>query len=143
MRKIIAVLFFTLLTSCALLPREEKFVNPIFYETILGKKQIRLTPTQYYVENQYGYHTSAKCEMLENLEDRITLKCLFMPADPNNEEELIIVSSNEKPLYMIKTYIIMPNLQDGKYTIEEQTYFDENKRGLAHTYYHVNPDKKL
>ncbi len=144
MRKLIVVLCFVLLTSCALLQREERFVNPIFYETFPGKEQIRLMPTKYYVENRYGYHTSAKCEMLENLEDRITLKCLFMPADPNNEEELIIVGSDDTPKTWTRTYVIWPeqNHKSGTTIVEYSYYEDEEDWCSRHPYITVSPERK-
>ncbi len=149
MRKIITVLCFALLTSCALWQREERFVNPIFYETMeeIGYEYstIKLTPTTYYIKNFYGYHTSAECEMLENLEDRITLKCLFMPADPNNEEELIIVGSDDTPKIWTQTYIIWPeqNHKSGTTIVEYSYYESEEDWCSRQPYITVSPEKKL
>ena len=76
MKKYLLILI-GLLSACAI--KEEKFVNPIFYKTMepISKMvwQTRLTPTEMYVNNGYGYSETEKCKLLENTETKIVMYC--------------------------------------------------------------------
>ena len=76
MKKYLLILI-GLLSSCAI--KEEKFVNPIFYKTMEPISQMvwqtRLTPTEMYVNNGYGYSETEKCKLLENTETKIVMYC--------------------------------------------------------------------
>jgi len=140
MKKIIIALCL-ILTACALPKKEEKFVNPIFYNKLIGKwrkEQIHITPRTYYIQNDEGYFTNAKCSLLENTETSVTLKCLFMPANPKNKKELIIVLHNEKPALWIMKFTILPNADTSHITIKEQSYYNGDKEFLSTTEYTVD-----
>lgn len=68
-----------LLLSCAT-PEEERFVNPVFYETMKPISrtvwETHITPTSKMEISSTGYIETAKCEMLKNTEDTVSLKCI-------------------------------------------------------------------
>ena len=69
-----------LLSACRSAPAEEKFVNPLFYETLEPISRIAwttyLSPTQIRITNE-GYELIKTCEMLENTFEKVSLKCSF------------------------------------------------------------------
>ena len=87
------VLFCTMVVwataACSLFgPREEKFVNPLFYKQILpasrNAREMFLTPTMLMYSNSVIYTkndthkdgwTVLPCELLENEKDYIVMKC--------------------------------------------------------------------
>ena len=70
-------------TSCSLfnLNKEEKFVNPVFYEKLSPvSKNTRptfLTPTSVTTIDLYGKEDVGRCKMLENTPMFVTLDCTF------------------------------------------------------------------
>ena len=59
---------------------------------------------------------------------KVTLKCLHLPHNKNNKNELIIVGENNKPTYWTRIYILAPKNEqtekNGKFITEY--YYDEN-----------------
>ena len=110
MRKIVLILGLLLNFNLAHAEQIEKFVNPLFYKTLYGMATkgdtIKITPNSYYVKNYYGYEASAKCELLENKMDKVVLKCLHLPPDPNNKKELHLVGYPEIPVSWIYKFVI-------------------------------------
>ena len=98
MKKYLLILI-GLLSSCAI--KEEKFVNPIFYKTMepISKMvwQTRLTPTEMYVDNGYGYSETGTCKLLENTETKIVMHCIR----PSHQKEINLIYGFEL-LYPIK-----------------------------------------
>ena len=133
MKKLIA-LFTILLTSCTSVKKDE-FVNPIFYNKMVGTytkyDTVQITPTSYHITNFYGYQAKAECELLENTWEKVTLKCLHLPHDKNNENELIIVGEDDEPTYWTRIFILAPEDEqtekNGKfitrYTYDENSYW--------------------
>ena len=110
MRKIVLILGLLLNFNLAHAEQIEKFVNPLFYKTLYGMATkgdtIKITPNSYYVKNYYGYEASAKCELLENKMDKVVLKCLHRPSDPNNKKELHMVGPDEISVSWIYKFVI-------------------------------------
>ena len=98
MKKYLLILI-GLLSACAI--KEEKFVNPIFYKTMepISKMvwQTRLTPTEMYVDNGYGYSETGTCKLLENTETKIVMHCIR----PSHQKEINLIYGFEL-LYQIK-----------------------------------------
>ncbi len=105
MRKLITVLCFVLLTSCALWPREERFVNPIFYKPLEGLKYnpdlYKIRPNKLFMQNFYGYNTTVDCDMLENTMETVVLKCLHTPEPPGALE----IAGDTPGIWTYKFYI--------------------------------------
>lgn len=80
MKKSIFILFSIYLVACAGKPQEQRFVNPLFYETLEPISRIawqtKLTPTQAILSNA-GYTDIRDCELLENTQDSVSLKCQY------------------------------------------------------------------
>lgn len=110
MEKIFLILTMVLNFNFAYADELPKFKNPIFYKTLYGMATkgdiINITPTEYHVRNYYGYETYAKCELLENEINKVVLKCLHLPANPNNKKELIMVKSDGIPTSWTYEFVI-------------------------------------
>lgn len=69
-----------LLSACTGAAQEQKFVNPLFYEKlepVSGRSWVTyLTPTQFKKSNA-RYDKVGTCELLENTQDKISLKCTW------------------------------------------------------------------
>ncbi len=69
-----------LLTACANTAQEQKFVNPMFYEKLDPVSSISwttyLTPTKMR-KIRAGYEKTYDCELLENTQDKVSLKCTW------------------------------------------------------------------
>ena len=122
MKKYLLILI-GLLSACAI--KEEKFVNPIFYKTMepISKMvwQTRLTPTEMYVNNGYGYSETEKCKLLENTETKIVMYCevyshqehiktiygfeLLYPIKDNELEVLQTYWSQGEEEYVARSYL--------------------------------------
>ncbi len=78
-KKILLFPITLLLLSCAT-PEDERFVNPVFYETMEPISRMswetHITPTSKMEISSNGYIETAKCKMLENTEDTVSLKCI-------------------------------------------------------------------
>lgn len=77
--KKIGIMFFALaITSCANKIEEQKFVNPLFYETLqpLSTQSWRtnITPTSM-TRNNKGTVLKQKCTLIENTMEAVTLQC--------------------------------------------------------------------
>ena len=76
------VLFMTVvccLVCTAQAAEDEEFVNPLFAEILeplsRGTWQTTLTPTKRVINNKLGSSREENCELLENTQTSITLKC--------------------------------------------------------------------
>lgn len=111
MKKLIAILCFAL-TACALPLKEEKFVNPIFYKPMEGlaynPELYKIRPNKLFEQNFYGYNTTADCDMLENTENTVVLKCLHTPEPPNHLQ----IADDIPTLRIYKFYIWPEEEQD-------------------------------
>ena len=128
MKKYLLILI-GLLSACAV--NEEKFVNPMFYKTMepISKMvwQTRLTPTEMYVDNGYGYSETGTCKLLENTETKIVMHCIR----PSHQKEINLIYGFEllypikdNRLKVLKTYK-SPNINsDGSY---DYLYIDTSK----------------
>ena len=72
-------LFLVLLTACSLFQKkEERFVNPLFYETLYPisntDTEKRLTPTKIYSKS---VDPELDCQLLENNQTEVVLSCLI------------------------------------------------------------------
>ena len=133
MKKLVFV--FTILLSACSSVKKDEFVNPIFYNKMIGTyteyDTVQITPTSYHITNFYGYQAKAECELLENTWEKVTLKCLHLPHDKNNENELIIVGEDDEPTYWTRIFILAPEDEqtekNGKfitrYTYDENSYW--------------------
>lgn len=114
---------------------EERFVNPLFYKGMINFRKepnfVKITPTSYYIQNCYGYRTSARCEMLKNTEDIVILKCLHLPEDRNDEQALIITGYDNKPQIWTYKFLIrwkeFQTSKEGTYVREISYYQDEKE----------------
>ncbi len=141
MKKLITILII-FLSACTSVKKDE-FVNPIFYGEMVGYYTeydiIKITPTSYHITNYYGYKAKADCELLENTWEKVTLKCLHLPHDENNEQELIFVLPNEEPTYWTYEFVIVSEEIENKTNeihILQYSYFKDEKdwssrRGFA------------
>lgn len=149
MKKILGLCLFLAVTGCVAKPKEERFVNPIFYSLLEGPNYqydtIKITPTSYFIRNYFGYYTMANCEMLENTMEKVKLKCLYLPADSNNKEELVYADPDEEPLSITQEFVISKDKPFAPATsIVEYSYFrDEEKWSERHAFVTVNtPSRK-
>ncbi len=150
MKNHIALITLFTLTACTSTPKpEETFVNPIFYSLMERTNKefdaIKITPTSYFVRNYYGYYTMANCEMLENTMTKVTLKCLFLPADPNNKEELVMVEPEDEPTTWTEEFVINEeqSYSNGTSIIDYSYLEDAKKWGARHPYITVDaPTRK-
>lgn len=130
------------LASCSVMKSEERFVNPVFYSLMEeGHKEdiIKITPTEYRIKSYDGRTARADCEMLENTMEKVTLKCLFMPADPNNEKEYPLVFPDDDPTYRTRSYVIDNDNPFHVMGIIEYVFFEnETKWGQRTPYFIVN-----
>lgn len=92
--------------------KEEAFVNPIFNKGMinLGREPtfVKITPTSYYEENRFGYRTQVKCEMKENMEETVVLRCVHEPEDRNDKQALIIAGYDSEPQVWTYKFVIYP-----------------------------------
>lgn len=105
MNKNYIFLIIGLLGACAdIPPQEQRFVNPLFYETLESRSTpwtTQLTPTKITIKNREGYTLTQDCEMLSNTQDSISLKC----NNPYN-----------KDFWRIETFTIRrPNQEESSY----------------------------
>ncbi len=89
-------LFLALAVMCCLActaraAEDEKFVNPLFYEIMEPISKIAwqttLTPTKKVINNKLGASREENCELLENTQTHITLKCRGIFAFETREVE--------------------------------------------------------
>ena len=129
MKKIVTA-FVIFLSACSSVKKDE-FVNPIFYGEMVGYYTeydiIQITPTSYHITNFYGYKAKADCELLENTMNKVTLKCLHLPHDENNEQELILVRPDDKPTYWTHEFVINSEKIQDKLHISKYSYFKDEK----------------
>lgn len=123
MKKLITILCI-ILTACSLLPqkKEERFVNPIFYQPLEGLKYkpdlYKIRPDKLFIQNFYGYNTTVNCEMLENTMDTVVLKCLHTPEPPNT----LHVSGGTTTTWTYKFYIWPEEEQDSELGTDIRVY---------------------
>ena len=131
MKKFIAILII-FLSACSSVKKDE-FVNPVFYGEMVGYyteyDTVQITPTSYHITNFYGYKAKADCELLENTMNKVTLKCLHLPHDENNEQELIIVRPDGKPTYRTYEYIIVSEKIEDSELITHIKEYDYSEKG--------------
>ncbi len=151
MRKILLVLFGCLVAFSVESKEPEEFVNPLFYKGMINHSKepnfVKITPTSYYIENCYGYRTSAQCEMLENTENTVTLKCLHLPEDKNDDKALIIVGYDHEPqVWTYKFVIREKNIQtsnEGTYVRKMSYYKNEKEPSSYWGFLIYNSEEKL
>ena len=84
--------------------KEEKFVNPIFYETMTSTEypsfKAQLTPTHIYIHENEHLSRNYNCKLLTNQKDKIVLEC------PVYNE------AYDKDIITTFTYTITPCLQE-------------------------------
>lgn len=121
MKKFLLILLIACLTSSLAYAKDtqEQFVNPTFYKPMINfskqPKLIKITPTRYYIENCFGYKAAAECELLENTQNSVTLKCIHQPEDKNDKQALIITGYDNAPqTWTYKFYILPLKEQDNK-----------------------------
>lgn len=126
MKKSIFILFLIFLSGCSGQAQEQRFVNPLFYETLepisTTAWQTKLTPTQAIITNtKIGYSKIRDCELLENTQESVSLKCQYR--------------DNPDILPSIYTYKIIPQtggiIYDGTKIVEMETELDGSFDGKS------------
>ena len=116
-------------TSCVLFHqnKEEKFVNPVFYEKMISAShsnfEVQLTPTSIYMFSSESYKYNYTCKLINNQMDTVSLECFKYNY------------KNEKEVTQVFTYTLKPCtkenlcLDEGGWLVYQKIkpykYFDE------------------
>ena len=88
--------------SCVLFNqnKEEKFVNPVFYEKMISAShenfEVQLTPTSIYMFSRENYKYNYTCKLINNQMDTVSLEC-FKYNYKNEKEETQVFTYTLKP----------------------------------------------
>lgn len=88
--------FICFLTACSsIFGYDKEFKNPVFYQPLEPLSQVStwtyITPTSIDIREPSDRNLSAgkgKCDLIENKQDRITLKCDFSWYDPKGNSDI-------------------------------------------------------
>ncbi len=135
MKKYCILFILFVLTACH---SNKEFKNPIFNQELepLGKTvgYTYLTPTSIDFRNildKNKIDSQGECDLIENKEDRITLKCMFDEWGGKKEKYT---------LYL--TYIIGEKFSDNCLRIIEYSYNNPDSRFKSHATYCTTPPSK-
>lgn len=131
-----------LLTACTLTPKyDTEFKNPLFYQPLrpLSKTvgYVYLTPTSAEFRGVMDKNTTiykGKCELIENTQDSITLKCEGAWDDGTKHNSYLTYVIKEIPLFMPNCLRILG------YDYNEPEDFPKNE--IYSAKYCVTPPKK-
>ena len=80
--------------------KEEKFVNPVFYEKMISAShenfEVQLTPTSIYMFSSESYKYNYTCKLINNQMDTVSLEC-FKYNYKNEKEETQVFTYTLKP----------------------------------------------
>ena len=104
MRKVALIcgLIALMTASCVLFNqnKEEKFVNPVFYEKMISAShenfEVQLTPTSIYMFSSESFKYNYTCKLINNQMDTVSLEC-FKYNYKNEKEEAQVFTYTLKP----------------------------------------------
>ena len=109
--------------------KAEKFVNPIFYKTMYPDFRkdvwdwtIQITPTKMLEENSDGWVQKSYCDMLENKEDEVTLKCTTIHPPSHSLYTLVYRFIIKDQSYPKQTYIKRLYFSVNEYSKDKDDY---------------------
>ncbi len=152
MKKIsIACIIATIITtSCSLfnLNKEEKFVNPVFYEKMISashaKFEMQLTPTNIYMVSSKDFKYNYTCKLINNQMDTVSLECFKYNYKNEKEETQVFTYTlkpcNEENMCLDKGgWLVYQKIRPIKYYDETITYIIPSKSENAPKDKFVNP----
>ena len=152
MKKIsIACIIATIITtSCSLfnLNKEEKFVNPVFYEKMISashsKFEVQLTPTSIYMVSSKDFKYNYTCKLINNQMDTVSLECFKYNYKNEKEETQVFTYTlkpcNEENMCLDKGgWLVYQKIRPIKYYDETITYIIPSKSKNAPKDKFVNP----
>ena len=76
--KQLSIILFLFCMGCSFCPKEERFVNPLFYKTLYplsdNEVETRLTPTKIYTKSVIR---EENCQLLKNTENEVIFSCEY------------------------------------------------------------------
>ncbi len=76
--KQLSIILFLFCMGCSFCPKEERFVNPLFYKTLYplsnNEVETRLTPTKIYTKSVIP---EENCQLLKNTENEVIFSCEY------------------------------------------------------------------
>ena len=96
------VIALTMATACQSFNqnKEEKFVNPVFYEKMISAShenfEVQLTPTSIYMFSSESFKYNYTCKLINNQMDTVSLEC-FKYNYKNEKEETQVFTYTLKP----------------------------------------------
>ncbi len=143
-----AVLLIT--TACSLFTqnKEEKFVNPVFYEKMISAShenfEVQLTPTSIYMFSRENYKYNYTCKLINNQMDTVSLEC-FKYNYKNEKEETQVFTYTLKPCTKENLcldeggWLVYEKVKPYKYFDKTLTYIIPSKSENAPKDRFVNP----
>ncbi len=137
-------------TSCVLFHqnKEEKFVNPVFYEKMISAShenfEVQLTPTSIYMFSSESYKYNYTCKLINNQMNTVSLEC-FKYNYKNEKEETQVFSYTLKPCTKENLcldeggWLVYQKIKPYKYFDETLTYIIPSKSKNAPKDKFVNP----
>ncbi len=134
MKKFIFLILLTL-TACHTAPQEQQFANPLFNEPLKPISRMAwktyLSPTQIKTTNA-GYEEFEDCELLDNTQQSVTLKCTT-----NNElANHIAIHTYRYELFPCDEYTCFY----GTWEVKETTYDFQGKH-ISETWFAIGEPK--
>ena len=135
-----------MLCGCSLFSAEsgkEKFKNPLFYEPLDPISRIAwkttLTPTQKIVDNGHGYTRTNECDLVENEQAYVALRCnIYSICEENGRYKTCKIDKKDH-LYLYTIRPAKPKTEDYLLArgVVEENMFDEKGRGLGTSYFMI------
>ena len=137
-------------TSCVLFNqnKEEKFVNPVFYEKMISAShsnfEVQLTPTSIYMFSSESFKYNYTCKLINNQMDTVSLEC-FKYNYKNEKEETQVFTYTLKPCTKENLcldeggWLVYQKIKPYKYFDETLTYIIPSKSKNAPKDKFVNP----
>ena len=125
-------------TSCVLFHqnKEEKFVNPVFYEKMISAShsnfEVQLTPTSIYMFSSESFKYNYTCKLINNQMDTVSLEC-FKYNYKNEKEETQVFTYTLKPCTKENLcldeggWLVYQKIKPYKYFDETLTYIIPSK----------------
>ena len=129
--KIIKILFLLILGSCSLFEKqEERFVNPLFYETlscISQNHEVRLSPQKIIFTASHIPFEEMSCSLLKNENTEIVFSCTIQ---------------REAPYTLLFKYVLTDSYHyEGCRIVEQYTYRPNTTEWNGRTGYCLKDDK--
>ena len=137
-------------TSCVLFNqnKEEKFVNPVFYEKMISAShsnfEVQLTPTSIYMFSSESFKYNYTCKLVNNQMDTVSLEC-FKYNYKNEKEETQVFTYTLKPCTKENLcldeggWLVYQKIKPYQYFDETVTYIIPSKSENAPKDKFVNP----